>query len=158
MVVPLPQETLNDVQIDAIYFDDGIRIMSESPTKKFLRKRIKNTQEIHQRRQQRLKEIEDDDFKQLLNQNIKKYEEQINTLKQELNQLPGNIEELLKLSNGAKNIYLFHCIIQKKNQFTLFSQITLTPTNPSVIGKEITIYILMKENITTNKLIMMIIL
>ncbi|MGE9276611.1 MAG: hypothetical protein ACQKHC_01805 [Candidatus Phytoplasma pruni] len=50
LVVPLPQENLNDIQIDAIYFDDGIRIIEPQQ---------------------------------------------------------GNIQDLLKLSNGAKNIYLF---------------------------------------------------
>ncbi|WP_026071935.1 hypothetical protein, partial [Vaccinium witches'-broom phytoplasma] len=50
LVLPLPQETFHDIQIDAIYFDDGIRIMDPQQ---------------------------------------------------------GNIQDLLKLSNGAKNIYLF---------------------------------------------------
>ncbi|WP_308705546.1 hypothetical protein ['Fragaria x ananassa' phyllody phytoplasma] len=126
MVVPLPQETLNDVQIDAIYFDDGIRIMSESPEKQQLKRFIKTLQEIQQRRQQLLKETEDDDFKQLLNQNIKEYEERINTYKQKILQLPGNIEDLLKLSNGAKNIYLF-VFNTKKREITINLPDSLNP-------------------------------
>ncbi|MEC4558607.1 MAG: hypothetical protein U9532_00210 ['Conium maculatum' witches'-broom phytoplasma] len=42
LVAPLPQETFNDVPIDAIYFDYGIRIMSESPTKQFFRQHIED--------------------------------------------------------------------------------------------------------------------
>ncbi|WP_323847684.1 MAG: hypothetical protein Q2306_02305 [Phytoplasma sp.] len=114
LVVPLPQENLNDVKIDAIYFDDGIRIMSESPEKQHLKRLIKTFQKIQQRRKQLLKEIEVDNLKQLINEQIKKYEERINTYKQELNQLPGTIEDLLKLSNGAKNIYLFVFNTQKR--------------------------------------------
>ncbi|XXP77171.1 MAG: hypothetical protein AB3N34_02395 [Lettuce witches'-broom phytoplasma] len=57
MVVPLPQKTFNDIPIDAIYFDDGIRIMKPQQ---------------------------------------------------------GTIEDLLKLSNDAKNIYLFVFNTQKK--------------------------------------------
>ncbi|MBS2126594.1 hypothetical protein J8J04_02775 ['Fragaria x ananassa' phyllody phytoplasma] len=114
LVVPLPQEILNDVQIDAIYFDDGIRIMNESPKKQFLKEFIKTLQKIQKRRKKLLKEIEVDNLKQLINEQIKKYEEQISTYKQEIAQLPGNIEDLLKLSNGAKNIYLFVFETQKK--------------------------------------------
>jgi hypothetical protein len=55
-VVPLPSRTYNNLSIDAIYFDDGVRVMS------------KNT---------------------------------------------GTIKDLLKLSNGAKNIYLFSFKIMK---------------------------------------------
>ncbi|MBS2126627.1 hypothetical protein J8J04_02955 ['Fragaria x ananassa' phyllody phytoplasma] len=72
----MPQETLNDVKIDAIYFDDDIRIMSESPKKQLLRQHIENIQEIAQ--------------------------------------LPDTVEDLLKLSNGAKNIYLFTFNTQKR--------------------------------------------
>ncbi|KOR75224.1 hypothetical protein CPX_001816, partial [Candidatus Phytoplasma pruni] len=50
LVAPLPSRTFHEIDIDAVYFDDGIRFM-----------------EPHQ----------------------------------------GNIDDLLKLSNGAKNIYLF---------------------------------------------------
>ncbi len=114
MVVPLPQETFNDIPIDAIYFDDGIRIMSESPEKQQLKGFIKTLQEIQQRRKQRLKEIEVDNLKQLMKEQIKEYEERISTYKQEIAQLPGNIEDLLKLSNGAKNIYLFVFNTQKR--------------------------------------------
>nr|WP_017192188.1 hypothetical protein [Milkweed yellows phytoplasma] len=60
LVLPLPQETFHDIQIDAIYFDDGIRILSENQS--------------------------------------------------------YAIEDLLKLSNGAKNIYLFHFNVQKRKK------------------------------------------
>ncbi|MCQ9618815.1 MAG: hypothetical protein NOI47_000397 [Candidatus Phytoplasma pruni] len=57
LVAPLPSRTFHEIDIDAVYFDDGIRIM-----------------EPHQ----------------------------------------GNIDVLLKLSNGAKNIYLFTFNIGKR--------------------------------------------
>ncbi|MDW3617971.1 MAG: hypothetical protein QFY14_02660 [Candidatus Phytoplasma pruni] len=58
LVAPLPSRTFHEIDIDAVYFDDGIRFM-----------------EPHQ----------------------------------------GNIDDLLKLSNGAKNIYLFTFNIEKSN-------------------------------------------
>ncbi|AYJ01095.1 hypothetical protein CWO85_00895 [Candidatus Phytoplasma ziziphi] len=57
LVLPLPTETLNSLKIEAIYFDDGIRIIDSNK---------------------------------------------------------HNLNDLLKLSNGAKNIYLFAFNIQKR--------------------------------------------
>ncbi|WP_349402041.1 putative membrane protein [Candidatus Phytoplasma solani] len=59
LVLPLPSKTFCDIPIEAIYFDDGIRILPED------------------------------------NQNC-------------------NIEDLLKLSNGAKNTYLFSFNVQER--------------------------------------------
>nr|ABU55755.1 hypothetical protein [Clover phyllody phytoplasma] len=60
LVLPLPSKTFHEIEIDAIYFDDGIRIIPE-------------------------------------------------------NQCYA-IEDLLKLSNGAKNIYLFTFNVQKRKK------------------------------------------
>ncbi|AOF54643.1 hypothetical protein MBSPM3_v1c1090 [Maize bushy stunt phytoplasma] len=57
LVAPLPSKTFHEIDIDAVYFDDGIRIMEPQQ---------------------------------------------------------GNIQDLLKLSNGAKNIYLFTFNIGKR--------------------------------------------
>ncbi|WP_017191746.1 hypothetical protein [Poinsettia branch-inducing phytoplasma] len=107
LVAPLPSRTFHEIDIDAIYFDDGIRIMEENPQKQTIRQHIEILQKTQQRYKQRLKDIEDDKFKQLFNEIIKEIEKEINTFKQEMHQLPGTIEDLLILSNGAKNIYLF---------------------------------------------------
>ncbi|WAN63304.1 hypothetical protein RS022_03780 [Candidatus Phytoplasma rubi] len=64
MVLPLPSKNFHEIDIDAIYYDTGIRIMPESASNR--------TYTIH---------------------------------------------DLLKLSNGAKNIYLFTFNVQKRKKF-----------------------------------------
>ncbi|GFZ75104.1 hypothetical protein HPP_0620 [Hydrangea phyllody phytoplasma] len=70
LVAPLPSDDWNGLKIEAMYFDDGIRILPINPK--------------HQR-----------------GQNLN-------------NPQTYTIEDLLKLSNGAKNVYLFTFNTQKK--------------------------------------------
>ncbi|MCQ9618826.1 MAG: hypothetical protein NOI47_000408 [Candidatus Phytoplasma pruni] len=166
LVAPLPSRTFHEIDIDAVYFDDGIRIIKEQPrTKTEEIKELKeeiddlieqckitknfdpsNPVKILVSKIERAKKVKADGItaKDFYNYGYSSVEEligagytllelydagysaeklvdaenaikeQINTLKQELTQLPGNIEDLLKLSNGAKNIYLFTFIIEKR--------------------------------------------
>ncbi|QKX95088.1 hypothetical protein [Candidatus Phytoplasma asteris] len=108
LVLPLPSKTFHEIDIDAIYFDDGIRIIPENQKTQSLRSTLEQYQKIQQQHQKQLNESESEMFKTFLKEKINQVEEEIKNLQQDIIKSQSyNIEDLLKLSNGAKKIYLF---------------------------------------------------
>ncbi|MDC9032173.1 hypothetical protein [Columbia Basin potato purple top phytoplasma] len=117
LVLPLPSETFHEIDIDAIYFDDGIRILPENPKTQSLKRKLEWTQELKKQDKKRLNEVENESFKTIIKEIINQKEKQIKNLQQDIIKSQFyTIEDLLKLSNGAKNIYLFHFNVQKRKK------------------------------------------
>ncbi|AGL90522.1 FlxA-like family protein [Candidatus Phytoplasma australiense] len=108
LVVPLPLGEFNGIEIAAIYFDDGIRLLPENQKTRVLKQRIKQREGMIKEYQNNLIKTKNEITKELAPKQIESLQEQIKEIYQEIiNHQTYNIEDLLKLSNGAKNIYLF---------------------------------------------------
>ncbi|CAM12062.1 Conserved hypothetical protein [Candidatus Phytoplasma australiense] len=86
LITPLPAGGFNGIEIAAIYFDNGVRLLPEDKKTRDLKQEIEWREEI----------------KELYQEIIKRQ--------------TYTIEDLLKLSNGAKNIYLFSFVTKKSPQ------------------------------------------
>ncbi|MDV3195497.1 MAG: hypothetical protein Q8894_02140 [Sweet potato little leaf phytoplasma] len=115
LVCPLPGGEFEGMEIAAIYFDNGMRILLEDEKTSGFKKGIAWREEIKQKYQTELNQTENERMKTLLQENIKKLTEAINNLHQEIIKTQTyTLAGLLKLANGAKNIYLFSFNIQKR--------------------------------------------
>ncbi|MFB0638523.1 hypothetical protein [Candidatus Phytoplasma solani] len=107
MVLPLPSKTFHEIDIDAIYFDDGIRIIPENQKTQSLKRQIGWRQELQQQRQKQLNESEVKLLKPFLKNTSIKLRRNQKLTTDIIKSQSYTINDLLKLSNGAKNIYLF---------------------------------------------------
>ncbi|CAM11640.1 Conserved hypothetical protein [Candidatus Phytoplasma australiense] len=100
---PSPHQKFN---LEAIYFDDGIRFLpSESPEVERLKKDLTRLQY----------EVEVDEAQNNSRETINQKLKTIRELKQRIiTSQKYTIEDLLKLSNGARNVYLFSFNTQKE--------------------------------------------
>ncbi|AGL90478.1 hypothetical protein [Candidatus Phytoplasma australiense] len=110
LIAPLPAGGFNGIEIAAIYFDDGIRLLPENQKTSFLKSGIEWREEMIKRYQ-----TENEIIKELLPKQIESLQEEIKELYQEIiNHQTYTIEDLLKLSDGTKNIYLFSFNTKKR--------------------------------------------
>ncbi|QTX03275.1 hypothetical protein LFWB_7220 [Candidatus Phytoplasma luffae] len=118
LVLPLPfGKFLFEFEIDAIYFDDGIRLLSENRNIQSLRNRLEWKQEFLQEVIIKQNSCEDTHFKTVYQESINEINESINQIKEDIIKSQSyTIEDLTKLSNGAKNIYLFFLNVQKRKK------------------------------------------
>ncbi|WEX20409.1 MAG: hypothetical protein TB2022_3260 [Candidatus Phytoplasma citri] len=117
LIVPLPWGNFDDLEIAAIYFDNGMRLLPEDEKTSALKKGITWREEVKQEYQTRLNQLENECSKEFLQKNIKELTEEINNLRQEIIKTQTyTLADLLKLANGAKKIYLFAFNIQKRIQ------------------------------------------
>ncbi|AGL90149.1 hypothetical protein [Candidatus Phytoplasma australiense] len=115
LIAPLPLGTVNGFEIAAIYFDDGVRLLPKNQKTRSLKYIIEQLEEIIKRYQTELNQTEDEIIKELLAKRIESLQEEIKEQYQEIiNHQTYTIEDLLRLSNGAKNIYLFSFNTQKR--------------------------------------------
>ncbi|AGL90517.1 hypothetical protein SLY_0601 [Strawberry lethal yellows phytoplasma (CPA) str. NZSb11] len=115
LVVPLPLGEFNGIEIAAIYFDDGVRLLPEHQKTRSLKRGIEWREEMIKQYQTGLNQTEDERIKKALPKAIESLQEEIKELYQEIiNHQTYTIEDLLKLSDGAKNIYLFSFNTEKR--------------------------------------------
>ncbi|MDV3174563.1 MAG: hypothetical protein Q8831_00730 ['Bonamia sp.' little leaf phytoplasma] len=116
LVVNLPWGNFDDLEIAAVYFDNGMRLLPEDIKNSSLKRKISWREELKQEEQTGLNQTENEGVKAaLLKENIKKLTEEINNFRQEIIKTQTyNLADLLKLANGAQNIYLFAFDIQKR--------------------------------------------
>ncbi|MGL9687718.1 MAG: hypothetical protein ACQBVK_02935 [Candidatus Phytoplasma sp. TWB_XP] len=108
LIAPLPLGNYLFFEIGAVYFDDGIRLLPEDRKTGYLKDIIELYESKLKYLQTELNQTENEDYKQLLKETIAEMQERLQETYQEIiNKQTYTIIDLLKLSNGAKNIYLF---------------------------------------------------